>query len=55
MRIIRNEIELIEHEGKFYSPEDLAELLKVKGDIEIVVDEENWFSRALAQMAEEKQ
>ena len=54
MFIVRKEtMEMIEHEGKFYSPEDLAEKLKVAGEIEIKVNEESWFSQALENLTEE--
>ena len=42
---------LIEHQGDFYTPEELAEHLKVTGDFEIIVhEEETWFDRAISKI-----
>lgn len=39
---------LVEYNGDLYTPEELAKKFELKGDIEIIVtDEETWFSKAI--------
>lgn len=48
MFVVRKDTtEMIEHEGMYYSPEDLAKKLEVQGEMEIVAGEDNFFSRAI--------
>ncbi len=43
---------LIEYKGDFITPEELAAELKVSGDYEVIVNEENetWFGRAMKKL-----
>lgn len=47
---------LVEYNGEFYTPEELAKKLELKGNIEIVIHDgdDTWFGKAL-QTLEPKQ
>lgn len=48
---------LIEHNGDFYTPEELAAELKVDGNFEIFVHDEDdtWFGRAMSRLKGQNQ
>lgn len=45
---------LIEYKGDFITPEELAAELKVSGDYEVIMNDENenWFGRCMAKLNE---
>lgn len=48
---------LVEYNGDFYTPEELAKKLELKGDVEIILHDgdETWFGQAMSELDKVKQ
>ena len=53
---LRDVKSLVEYKGDYYTPTELAEHLKVNGDFEVIVHEEDetWFGRAMSKLKDVK-
>ena len=53
---LRDVKSLVEYNGDFFTPVELAEHLKVTGDFEVIVhdEDETWFGKALSKLKDVK-